>query len=141
MENKFFFDDFDGFKKVYELFFEFRFGKEFDEFYVFRDNDGKIVGIVVFVYNFEGKDVWWVFEEIKDEKMGFIEFFMVYFDYKGKGYGLKFLGFVIERFKNFGKDLYIIMFFNFEVYEYYFRRGFVKVMDYRGFVVLKYCGG
>lgn len=141
VENKPSPDDFDGFKKVYEPFLEFRLGKEFDELYVLRDNDGKIAGTVALVYNLEGKDVWWVPEEIKDEKTGLIEFFMVHPDYKGKGYGSKLLGFAIERLKNLGKDPYIITFPNLEAYEYYLRRGFVKVMDYRGFVVLKYRGG
>lgn len=143
VENKPSPDDFDGFKKVYEPFLEFRLGKEFDELYVLRDNDGKIAGTVALVYNLEGKDVWWVPEEIKDEKTGLIEFFMVHPDYKGKGYGSKLLGFAIERLKNLGKDPYIITFPNLEAYEYYLRRGgFVKVMDYRGgFVVLKYRRG
>ncbi len=141
VENKPSPDDFEGFKKVYEPFLEFRLGKEFDELYVLRDNDEKITGTVALVYNLEGKDVWWVPEEIKGEKTGLIEFFMVHPDYKGKGYGSKLLSFAIERLKNLGKEPYIITFPNLEAYEYYLKRGFVKVMDYREFVVLKYRGG
>ncbi|MBP1912654.1 GNAT family N-acetyltransferase [Thermococcus stetteri] len=140
VENKPSPDDFEGFKKVYEPFLEFRLSEEFDELYVLRDEGGKIAGTVALVYNLKEKDAWWVPEEIKEEKTGLIEFFMVHPDYRGRGYGSKLLDFAIERLKNLGKEPYIITFPNLEAYSYYLRRGFIKVMDYREFVVLKHRG-
>ena len=130
-------DDFEGFKRVYEPFLEFRLGKEFDELYVLRDGEGRIAGTVALVYNLEGKDVWWVPEEIKGEETGLIEFFMVDPAYKGKGYGSMLLEFAVERLNELGKVPYVITFPELEAYSYYMRKGFVKVMDYREFVVLK----
>ncbi|ALM74390.1 GNAT family N-acetyltransferase [Thermococcus barophilus] len=129
-------DDFKGFKKVYEPFLEFRLEKEFDELYILKEGE-KIVGTVALVYNLKGKDVWWVPEDIKSEKTGLIEFFMVDPEYRGKGYGSKLLEFAVERLKELGKDVYIITFPHLEAYSYYLRKGFVKVMDYKEFVVLK----
>jgi GNAT superfamily N-acetyltransferase len=130
-------DDFEGFKKVYEPFLGFRLGKEFDELYILRDEEGRIIGTVALVYNLEGKDVWWVPDEIKDGKTGLIEFFMVEPTYRGKGYGSKLLEFAIERLRELGREAYVITFPELEAYSYYIRKGFVKVMDYREFVVLK----
>ncbi|ADT83340.1 GNAT family N-acetyltransferase [Thermococcus barophilus] len=129
-------DDFKGFKKVYEPFLEFRLEKEFDELYILKEGE-KIVGTVALVYNLKGKDVWWVPEDIKSEETGLIEFFMVDPEYRGKGYGSKLLEFAVERLKELGKDVYIITFPHLEAYSYYLRKGFVKVMDYKEFVVLK----
>ncbi|WP_148882285.1 GNAT family N-acetyltransferase [Thermococcus aciditolerans] len=137
VENKPSTDDFEGFRRVYEPFLEFRLGKEFDELYVLRDDEGKIAGTVALVYNLEGKDVWWVPEEIKGEKTGLIEFFMVDPAYKGRGYGSRLLEFAIQRLKELGREAYVITFPELEAYSYYMRKGFVKVMDYREFVVLK----
>lgn len=137
VENKPSPDDFEGFKKVYEPFLEFRLGKEFDELYVLRDVEGKIAATVALVYNLEGKEVWWVPEEIKGEKTGLIEFFMVHPEYKGKGYGSRLLEFAVERLKELGKEAYVITFPNLEAYHYYLRKGFAKVIDYKEFVVLK----
>ncbi|NJE04748.1 GNAT family N-acetyltransferase [Thermococcus sp. M36] len=137
VENKPALDDFDGFREVYEPFLEFRLGKEFDELYVLRDEGGKIAGTVALVYNLGGKDVWWVPEEIKGEKTGLIEFFMVDPAYKGRGYGSMLLEFAIERLKELDKVPYVITFPELEAYSYYIKKGFVKVMDYREFVVLK----
>ncbi|WP_048147826.1 GNAT family N-acetyltransferase [Palaeococcus ferrophilus] len=134
-------DDFDGFRKVYEPFLQFRLGEEFDELYVLRDEGGKILGVIALVYNLEGKDVWWVPEEIKGEKTGLIEFFMVEPAHKGKGYGSKLLNFAIERLKGLGKEAYIVTFPNLEAYSYYLKKGFAKVMDYREFVVLRFGEG
>ncbi|NJE31400.1 GNAT family N-acetyltransferase [Thermococcus sp. 18S1] len=137
VENKPSTDDFEGFRKVYEPFLEFRLGKEFDELYVLRDDGGKIAGTVALVYNLEGKDVWWVPEEIRGEKTGLIEFFMVDPSYRGRGYGSRLLEFAIQRLRELGKVPYVITFPELEAYSYYMRKGFVKVMDYREFVVLK----
>ncbi len=138
VENKPSTDDFEGFRKVYEPFLEFRLEKEFDELYVLRDDDGKLVGTVALVYNLEGKDVWWVPEEIKNEKTGLIEFFMVDPAYRGKGHGSRLLNFAINRLTELGRDAYVITFPELEAYSYYIRKGFTKVMDYREFVVLRY---
>lgn len=81
--------------------------------------------------------MWWVPEDIKSEETGLIEFFMVDPEYRGKGYGSKLLEFAVERLKELGKDVYIITFPHLEAYSYYLRKGFVKVMDYKEFVVLK----
>ncbi|ASJ01691.1 GNAT family acetyltransferase [Thermococcus gorgonarius] len=132
-------DDFEGFKRVYEPFLEFRLGKEFDELYVLK-KDGRIIGTVALVYNLEGKNVWWVPEEIKNEKSGLIEFFMVDPAYRGKGYGSMLLEFAVERLKEFGREAYVITFPDLEAYSYYMKKGFTRVMDYREFVVLKYGG-
>ncbi|ANF23545.1 GNAT family N-acetyltransferase [Thermococcus piezophilus] len=139
LENKPSIDDFEGFKKVYEPFLEFRLGEEFDELYVGM-KDGKVIGTVALVYNLEDKDVWWVPEELKNEKTGLIEFFMVDPVYKGKGYGSRLLEFAINRLGELGKDAYVITLPNLEAYSYYLRKGFEKVMDYKEFVVLKYKG-
>jgi len=130
-------DDFEGFKKVYEPFLEFRLRNEFDELYVLRDKDGRIIGTVALVYNLEGKGVWWVPGEIKNEKTGLIEFFMVDPAYKGRGYGSKLLEFAVSRLRELGKEPYVITFPQLEAYSYYLRRGFEKIMDYKEFVVLK----
>ncbi len=133
--------DFDGFKRIYEPFLEFRLEREFDELHVLRDDEGKIAGTVALVYNLTGKDVWWVPETIKNEKTGLIEFFMVHPEYRGKGYGSKLLSFAIERLKGLGKGAYVVTFPEFEAYSYYLKKGFVRVMEYGEFVVLKYGGG
>ena len=130
-------DDFEGFRKVYEPFLEFRLGKEFDELYVGKEGD-LIIGTVALVYNLEDKDVWWVPGEIKGKKTGLIEFFMVDPNYKGKGYGSKLLEFAIKRLKELGKEAYVITFPELEAYSYYLKKGFEKVMDYREFVVMRY---
>ncbi|NJE61134.1 GNAT family N-acetyltransferase [Thermococcus sp. 21S7] len=137
VENKPSTDDVEGFRRVYEPFLEFRLGKEFDELYVLRDDGGRIAGTVALVYNLEGKDVWWVPEEIKGEKTGLIEFFMVDPSYRGRGYGSELLEFAIQRLRELGKVPYVITFPELEAYSYYLRKGFVKMMDYREFVVLK----
>jgi GNAT superfamily N-acetyltransferase len=133
-------DDFEGFKRVYEPFLEFRLGKEFDELYILRNGKGDILGTVALVHNLKGKDLWWVPKEIKGEKTGLIEFFMVHPEYKGRGHGSKLLRFAIRRLKELGKEAYLVTFPNLEAYSYYLRKGFVKVMDYGEFVVLKYGG-
>ncbi|CAD5244462.1 GNAT family N-acetyltransferase [Thermococcus camini] len=130
-------DDFEGFREVYEPFLEFRLGKEFDELYVLRDDEWKIAGTVALVYNLRGKDVWWVPDEIKDEKTGLIEFFMVDPSYKGRGYGSQLLEFAIQRLRELGKVPHVITFPGLEAYSYYIKKGFTKVMDYKEFVVLK----
>ncbi|NJE47711.1 GNAT family N-acetyltransferase [Thermococcus sp. GR7] len=139
VENKPNIDDFEGFRKVYEPFLEFRLGKEFDELYVLKEGR-KIIGTLALVYNLDGKDVWWVPKEIKSERTGLIEFFMVDPAYKGKGYGSELLEFAITRLAELRKDAYVITFPNLEAYGYYLRKGFEKVMDYKEFVVLKYKG-
>jgi len=131
-------NNFEEFKQVYEPFLEFRLRDEFDELYALHSEDGKIIGTVALVYNIEGKDVWWVPEEIKNEKIGLIEFFMVDPEYKGKGYGSKLLEFAVERLRKLGKEAYVITFPELEAYSYYLKKGFEKVMDYREFVVMKY---
>lgn len=130
-------DDFEGFRKVYEPFLEFRLGKEFDELYILRDNEGKIAGTVALVYNLEGKDIPWVPKEIKNGRTGLIEFFMVDPAYQGKGYGSKLLEFAVGRLKALGKTPYVVTFPELEAYSYYMKKGFIKVMDYKEFVVLK----
>ena len=130
-------DDFEGFRKVYEPFLEFRLGKEFDELYVLRDEGGRVAGTIALVYNLEGKDVWWVPEEIKNEKTGLIEFFMVDPAYKGRGYGSMLLEFAVQRLKELGKVPHVITFPELEAYSYYMKKGFTKVMDYGEFVVLR----
>ena len=130
-------DDFEGFKKVYEPFLGFRLGKEFDELYVLRDDEGQITGTIALVYNLEGKDIWWVPDETKDEKTGLIEFFMTHPDHRGEGYGSQLLEFAIQRLRELGKIPYVVTFPWLEAYSYYTRKGFTKVMNYKEFVVLK----
>ena len=136
VENKPSIDDFEGFKRVYEPFLEFRLGKEFDELYLGTEEE-KVIGTIALVYNLEGKEAWWVPEEIKSEKTGLIEFFMVDPAYKGKGYGSQLLEFAVERLRELKKKPYIITFPNLEAYSYYLKKGFKKIMDYKEFVVLK----
>ncbi|WP_297556209.1 GNAT family N-acetyltransferase [Thermococcus sp.] len=130
-------EDFEGFKRVYEPFLEFRLGKEFDELYTMRKGE-LLVGTVALVYELEGKDIPWVPEEIKNEKTGLIEFFMTSPGYRGKGYGSKLLDFAVKRLLSLGKTPHVITFPSLDAYGYYLRRGFEKVMDYREFVILKY---
>ncbi|WP_297439174.1 GNAT family N-acetyltransferase [Thermococcus sp.] len=137
VENKPSTDDFDGFREIYEPFLEFRLKDEFDELYVLRDDGGKIAGTIALVYNLRGKNLWWVPEEIKSEKTGLIEFFMVDPAYKGRGYGSQLLGFAIQRLRELGKVPYVITFPELEAYSYYIKKGFARVMDYKEFVVLK----
>ncbi len=133
-------EDFEGFKRVYEPFLQFRLEKEFDELYILRDDKDNILGTVALVYNLEGKEVWWVPDEIKNGKTGLLEFFMVDPSSKGMGHGSKLLYFAIERLAELGKDTYVITFPELEAYSYYIRKGFEKIMDYKEFVVLKYKG-
>lgn len=137
VENKPSPDDFEGFKRVYEPFLEFRLRDEFDELYVLRNEDGRLIGTVALVYNLGGKEAWWVPKEIKNEKTGLIEFFMVDPAYKGKGYGSRLLQFAVERLRKLGKEAYVITFPHLEAYSYYLKKGFKKLMDYKEFVVLK----
>jgi GNAT superfamily N-acetyltransferase len=129
-------DDFETFKRAYEPFLEFRLGMEFDELYVTREAD-RIVGTVALVYNLAGKDLWWVPGEIMDEKTGLIEFFMTAPEVRGKGYGSKLLELAVKRLGELGKVPYVVTFPNLEAYGYYLRKGFEKVMDHGGFVVLR----
>jgi len=129
--------DFEGFKRAYEPFLEFRLREEFDELYILRENE-RIIGVIALVYNFKGKDVWWIPEELKNEKTGLIEFFMVDPAYKGKGYGSKLLEFAIKRLKELGREPYLITFKHLEAYQYYLKRGFKELGKYKEFVVLKY---
>ncbi|WP_297065578.1 GNAT family N-acetyltransferase [Thermococcus sp.] len=130
-------EDFEGFKRVYEPFLEFRLTREFNELYTMRKG-GQLVGTVALVYDLKDKDVWWVPDEIKNEKAGLIEFFMVSSGYRGKGYGSKLLNFAVKRLLSLGKTPYVITFPSLDAYGYYLRRGFEKVMDYGEFVILKY---
>lgn len=130
-------DDFEGFREAYEPFLEFRLGKEFDELYVLRDDGGKIAGTIALVYNLGDRDIPWVPEEIRVERTGLIEFFMVDPAYKGKGYGSKLLGLAIGRLKELGRVPYVITFPHLEAYSYYIRKGFTEVMRYGEFVVLR----
>lgn len=129
-------NDFEGFRRVYEPFLEFRLGKEFDELYV--GYEGKIIGTVALVYKFKGKDIYWVPEELKNEKVGLIEFLMVDPLHKGRGYGSKLLDFAIKRLRELNRKAYLVTFRHLEAYQYYLRKGFEEVMEYKGFVVLKY---
>jgi len=131
-------DDFEGFRRVYGPFLEFRMREEFDELYVLLDEREKIAGTVALVYNLKGKAVPWVPEEIKGEKTGLIEFLMVDPSYKGIGYGSKLLEFAIQRLRELGKVPHLITFPELEAYSYYLRKGFEEVMRYREFVVLRY---
>ncbi|AIF69096.1 GNAT family acetyltraansferase [Palaeococcus pacificus DY20341] len=130
-------NDFEGFKKVYEPFLEFRLSEEFDELYLGYEN-GKIIGTIALVYNFAGKEMHWVPENLRNEKVGLLEFFMVDPEYKGKGYGSKLLEFAIERLKELKKEAYLITFKHLEAYQYYLRKGFREIQEYKEFVVLKF---
>jgi len=130
-------NDFEGFKKIYEPFLEFRLTKEFDELYVAKDNNN-IIGTVALVYNLKGKEVWWVPEELREKNIGLIEFFMVDEKYRGKRIGSKLLTFAIKRLKELGKEIYIVTFPHLPAYQYYLKKGFQKVMDYKEFVILKF---
>jgi GNAT superfamily N-acetyltransferase len=131
-------DDFEGFRRVYEPFLEFRLGKEFDELYVLRDDGGKIVGTVALVYNLGEMEVPWVPEEIRGEKTGLIEFFMVDPSHRGEGHGSKLLSFAVGRLRELGKVPHVVTFPELEAYSYYIKKGFTEIMRYREFVVLKY---
>ncbi|AHF79826.1 GNAT family N-acetyltransferase [Thermococcus paralvinellae] len=130
-------EDFEGFKRVYEPFLEFRLGKEFDELYILKGN-GEIIGVIALVYTFEDKNIWWVPEELKNEKTGLIEFFMVDPAFRGRGYGSKLLEFAVKRLKELGKEPYLITFKHLGAYQYYLKRGFKELGEYKDFVVLKY---
>lgn len=130
-------DDFEGFRRIYEPFLGFRLGEEFDELYVLVDEEESIRGTIALVYKLEGKNPWWVPEEIKTQNAGLIEFFMVDPEFAGMGYGSRLLGFAVERLQRFGKVPYVITFPHLEAYDYYLRRGFMKVMDCGEFVVLR----
>ncbi|MFA4701358.1 GNAT family N-acetyltransferase [Pyrococcus kukulkanii] len=129
-------DDFEGFKKIYEPFLEFRLTREFDELYVAEDNE--IVGTVALVYNLPKEGVWWVPQEIIGPRTGLIEFLMVDERYRGKGLGSKLLEFAIKRLESLGKDAYVVTFPNLDAYNYYKRKGFEEVMKFKEFVVLRF---
>lgn len=132
-------DDFEGFRRVYEPFLEFRLKEEFDELYFLVEN-GRTLGTVALVYNLKGKNIRWVPEEIRNEETGLIEFFMVDPEFWGKGYGSKLLDFAVEMLLSLGKAPYVITFPGLGAYRYYLRHGFRKVMDYEGFIVMRYTG-
>ncbi|MFA4718631.1 GNAT family N-acetyltransferase [Pyrococcus kukulkanii] len=129
-------DDFEGFKKIYEPFLEFRLTREFDELYVAQDNE--IVGTVALVYNLPKEGVWWVPQEIIGPRTGLIEFLMVDERYRGKGLGSKLLEFAIKRLESLGKEAYVVTFPNLDAYNYYKRKGFEEVMKFKEFVVLRF---
>ncbi|WP_297418022.1 GNAT family N-acetyltransferase [Thermococcus sp.] len=130
-------DDFEGFKRVYEPFLEFRLKDEFDELYILREN-GKITGTVALIYTFQGKDIPWVPEDIKNGRTGLIEFLMVDPEHQGRGYGSELLNFAVRRLGKLGRDAYIVTFPELEAYHYYIRRGFVEVERYGDFVLLRF---
>ncbi|WP_048055407.1 GNAT family N-acetyltransferase [Pyrococcus sp. NA2] len=130
-------NDFEGFRKVYEPFLEFRLTKEFDELYIARERE-KILGTVALVYrNLGKKGIWWIPEELANEKTGLIEFFIVHPDFQGRGIGSKLLSFARNRLRALGKKPYVITFPNLRAYEYYIKRGFREVMRYKEFVILE----
>ncbi len=134
-------EDFSAFSEVYLPFLRFRLEEEFDEIYVLKDDKGRIVGTVALVHNLaEDKRVWWVPERLKRDGVGLIEFFMVDPEYRGRGYGERLLNMAIGRLREMRREIYVITFPHLEAYGYYLRRGFVKVMDYREFVVLRFQG-
>ena len=130
-------DDFEGFRRVYEPFLEFRLGEEFDELYLLREG-GRIAGTVALVYNLQGKEIHWIPDELKNERTGLIEFFMTGPEYRGRGYGKALLDFAVKRLLELGKTPYVVTFPWLEAYGYYLQNGFEKVMDYGEFVVLRY---
>jgi len=133
--------DLHAFTDVYLPFLRFRIEEEFDELYVLKDDRGRIKGTVALVYNLtEGKNIWWVPEDLKRDDVGLVEFFMVDPEYRGKGYGGKLLNMAIDRLRAMGKEVYVITFPHLEAYGYYLRRGFVKIMEYDGFVILRFQG-
>jgi len=77
---------------------------------------------------------------LKRDDVGLVEFFMVDPEYRGKGYGGKLLNIAIDRLQAMGKEVYVITFPHLEAYGYYLRRGFVKIMEYNGFVILRFQG-
>ncbi|CAB50221.1 GNAT family N-acetyltransferase [Pyrococcus abyssi] len=130
-------DDFPGFKKVYEPFLEFRLTKEFDELYVYKENN-RIIGTVALVYKgIKEKGIWWVPEELINERTGLIELFVVDPEFQGKGIGSALLEFAIKRLNSLGKDAYVVTFPNIDAYRYYLKKGFKEVMRYKEFVILK----
>ena len=133
-------DDFEGFRRVYEPFLEFRLREEFDELYILRDG-GEIVGTVALVYTFAGKDIPWVPEGIRTERTCLIEFLMVGPEHQGRGYGSKLLDFAVRRLSELEKEAYIVTFPELDAYRYYLRRGFEEVARYGEFVLLRFSPG
>ena len=97
-------NDFKTFEKIYAPFLKERLEKEFDEIYIWRSKE--IIGTGALVYKFEGKDIPWI--PSLPSKAGFIEFLMVSPQHQGKGYGKKFLFFLIHRLHQLAKDAYVV---------------------------------
>ncbi len=129
-------DDFAGFRRAYEPFLRFRLEEEFDELYVM--GEGEIIGTVALVYRLRGKGIWWVPEEVRDETAGFVEFLMVRPGLRGKGYGEELLRFAMRRLGGLGKVPHVVTFPWLEAYPYYLRKGFVEVLRYGEYAVLRY---
>ena len=129
-------DDFEGFRRVYEPFLEFRLREEFDELYILQES-GKIAGTVALVYTFTRKNIPWVPEGIINERTGLIEFLMVGPEHRGRGYGSKLLDFAVMRLEELGREAHIVTFPHLKAYRYYLNRGFTRIMNYGEFVVLK----
>jgi len=132
-------NDFDGFREVYEPFLKFRLSQEFDELYTYQ-KDNRIIGTIALVYKrIKEKGIWWVPEELMNEKVGLIEFFVVDPEFQGKGIGSTLLEFAVKRLRSLGKDPYGVTFPNLEAYSYYYRKkGFREIMRYKEFVILKF---
>uniref|UniRef100_UPI00006E1D77 182aa long hypothetical protein n=1 Tax=Pyrococcus horikoshii (strain ATCC 700860 / DSM 12428 / JCM 9974 / NBRC 100139 / OT-3) TaxID=70601 RepID=UPI00006E1D77 len=132
-------NDFNGFREVYEPFLKFRLSQEFDELYTYQ-KDNRIIGTIALVYKrIKEKGIWWVPEELMNEKVGLIEFFVVDPEFQGKGIGSTLLEFAVKRLRSLGKDPYVVTFPNLEAYSYYYmKKGFREIMRYKEFVILKF---
>ncbi len=129
--------EFEKFGDVYKPFLKERIDNEFDEFYVWREED-KIISTVAIVYKYEGKKMDWVPEFLKKEGNAFIEFLMVSPLHWGQGYGKKTLQFALKRIKRLGKNAYVSTSKNIDAYAFYKKMGFKDAYMHKEFVIMKY---
>ena len=126
-------DDFYSFARAYGEFLNFRLKGEFDELYLLLAPN--IAGTFALVYRFEGKNIPWFPEDIKNNCV-FLEFFMVHPSHQGKGFGHRMLSLAMRKARELGKDLCVVTFEDLPAYTYYLKRGFRPIRKDGTFVTL-----
>ena len=126
-------DDFEGFSRCYGPFLKSRLEGEFDELYILRN--GRITATFALVYRFEGKEIPWIPEDMRDRV--YLEFLMVDERARGKGIGREIIEFSEKRAREMGRRIAVVTFEDIEAYDYYIAMGFRVIRRFGQFVVLE----
>ncbi len=128
-------NDFKEFAKAYGQFLRYRLENEFDEMYIMRDYSGKIIATFALVYMFQGKDTWWIPEDMRDRI--YLEFFMVSEKARGQGIGKHALDISSKIAESMKRKLAVVTFEDIKAYNYYVKQRFKPVRRYKNFVILE----